>query len=142
MDRTEGIEIVAKAVHFMHQKYLRTVLKDYTLKDWDAALDWQRKDTFRFVTEVAEGKFSAKKEHEDWLAGKKKKGYVYGPEKNDDPTKGPLTNPSCVEWKDMDLAHKLQTVHMILVACAMCSVVGIALEKDPIPMMLAAASAT
>ena len=43
----------------------------------------------------------AKASHEGWLKGKAAQGYVYGPETNDDPKKGPLTNPLMVPYEEL-----------------------------------------
>lgn len=43
----------------------------------------------------------AKASHEGWMAGKAAKGYVYGPETNDDPAKGQLTNPLMVPYDQL-----------------------------------------
>jgi len=44
----------------------------------------------------------ARASHEGWLAGKRAQGYVYGPETNDNPEKGPLTNPNMVSFDELD----------------------------------------
>ena len=47
----------------------------------------------------------ARASHEGWMAGKSAKGYVWGPETNDDPTKGPLTSPNLVPYDDFNRAR-------------------------------------
>lgn len=48
----------------------------------------------------------ARASHEGWMEGKKAQGYVYGPETNDDPKKGPLTNPLLVPYDELSDADK------------------------------------
>ena len=43
----------------------------------------------------------ARSSHEGWMAGKMAKGYVYGPETNDDASKGRLTNPLLVPYDEL-----------------------------------------
>lgn len=43
----------------------------------------------------------ARASHEGWMAGKKAKGYTYGPVTNDDPSKGALTNPLMVPYDEL-----------------------------------------
>ena len=43
----------------------------------------------------------AKASHEGWLKGKAAQGYTYGKETNDDPKKGPLTNPLMVPYEEL-----------------------------------------
>ncbi len=52
----------------------------------------------------------ARASHEGWMAGKKAKGYVYGPVTNDDPEKGPLTNPLLVPYDELDDATKQSNI--------------------------------
>ena len=48
----------------------------------------------------------ARASHEGWMKGKISQGYVYGPETNDDPSKGPLTNPLLIPYDDLDKQTK------------------------------------
>ena len=43
----------------------------------------------------------ARSSHEGWVKGKKARGYIYGPKTNDDPNKGPLTNPLLLPYEDL-----------------------------------------
>jgi len=52
----------------------------------------------------------ARASHEGWMAGKKAKGYVYGPVTNDDPSKGPLTTPLLVPYDELDEATKQSNI--------------------------------
>lgn len=52
----------------------------------------------------------ARASHEGFVKGKMAKGYVYGPVTNDDPTKGPLTNPNLVPYDDLDEATKQSNI--------------------------------
>lgn len=52
----------------------------------------------------------ARASHEGWMAGKIAKGYVYGPVTNDDPEKGPLTNPLLVPYDELDDATKQSNI--------------------------------
>ena len=51
------------------------------------------------LTLIAESQ--AKASHEGWLKGKKAQGYTYGEVTNDDPKKGPLTNPLMVPYEEL-----------------------------------------
>lgn len=52
----------------------------------------------------------ARASHEGWLAGKRAQGYVYGTTTNDDPEKGPLTNPNMVDFDELDEATKKSNI--------------------------------
>ena len=52
----------------------------------------------------------ARASHEGWMAGKIKQGYIYGPETNDDPANGPLTNPLLVPDEQLDDTVKQSNV--------------------------------
>lgn len=47
-------------------------------------------------------------EHERWAASKRRKGYMYGPVRNDDPDAGPLTHPLLVPFGQLDLLQQLK----------------------------------
>ena len=52
----------------------------------------------------------ARASHEGWMAGKIAQGYVYGAVTNDDPEKGPLTNPLLIPYDDLDEATKQSNI--------------------------------
>ena len=52
----------------------------------------------------------ARASHEGWMAGKIAQGYTYGPVTNDDPEKGPLTNPLLVPYDELDEATKQSNI--------------------------------
>ena len=52
----------------------------------------------------------ARASHEGWMSGKIAKGYTYGPVTNDDPEKGPLTNPLLVPYDELDDATKQSNI--------------------------------
>lgn len=52
----------------------------------------------------------ARASHEGWMAGKIAKGYTYGSVTNDDPEKGPLTNPLLVPYDELDDATKQSNI--------------------------------
>ena len=52
----------------------------------------------------------ARASHEGWMAGKIAKGYKLGPVTNDDPEKGPLTNPLLVPYDELDDATKQSNI--------------------------------
>lgn len=52
----------------------------------------------------------ARASHEGWMKGKIAQGYVYGPVTNDDPKKGPLTNPLLVPYDELDEATKQSNI--------------------------------
>ena len=62
----------------------------------------------------------AKSSHEGWVKGKKARGYIYGPKTNDDPNKGPLTNPLIIpyeelpqEVKDSNIANAVTVLNIL-----------------------------
>ena len=52
----------------------------------------------------------ARASHAGWMSGKIAKGYIYGPVTNDDPSKGPLTNPLLVPFDELDEATKQSNI--------------------------------
>lgn len=52
----------------------------------------------------------ARASHEGWMEDKKLQGYVYGPVTNDDPEKGPLTNPSLVPYDELSDEDKQSNI--------------------------------
>lgn len=52
----------------------------------------------------------ARASHEGWMEGKIAQGYTYGPVTNDDPEKGPLTNPLLVPYDELDDATKQSNI--------------------------------
>ena len=52
----------------------------------------------------------ARASHEGWMEGKKLQGYVYGPVTNDDPEKGPLTNPLLVPYDELSDEDKQSNI--------------------------------
>ena len=52
----------------------------------------------------------ARASHEGWLAGKKAQGYVYGLTTNDNPRKGPLTNPLMVPYDELSESDKQSNI--------------------------------
>ena len=62
----------------------------------------------------------ARSSHEGWVKGKKARGYIYGPKTNDDPNKGPLTNPLLLpyeelpqEVKDSNIANAVTVLNIL-----------------------------
>ena len=62
----------------------------------------------------------ARSSHEGWVKGKKARGYIYGPKTNDDPNKGPLTNPLIIpyeeppqEVKDSNIANAVTVLNIL-----------------------------
>ena len=52
----------------------------------------------------------ARASHAGWVKSKELQGYVYGPVTNDDPEKGPLTNPLLVPYDELDDATKQSNI--------------------------------
>lgn len=52
----------------------------------------------------------ARASHEGWMEGKKAQGYVYDTVTNDDPEKGPLTNPLMVPYDELSEADKQSNI--------------------------------
>jgi hypothetical protein len=49
-------------------------------------------------------------EHDRWMASKAALGYAYGPVRNDDASKGPLTHPDMVPWPELSPSSKQKDV--------------------------------
>lgn len=60
------------------------------------------------LCEIAEQQ--ARASHEGWLKGKAEQGYIFGIETNDDPTKGPLTNPLMVPYDQLPCEAKQSNI--------------------------------
>jgi len=52
----------------------------------------------------------ARASHQGWMQGKMAQGYVYGPVTNDDPDKGPLTNPLLVPYDELSEEAKQSNI--------------------------------
>lgn len=123
------IEKIAKGAHNTFANYCK-VLGDYSIKEWDEAQDWQRESTRSLVRNVLTGEFSSEVEHGRWKKGKEIAGYVWGPEKNDDEAKGPLTNPNMKPYADLPLSARLKDHLLIIVALGLASHYGVPIAKD------------
>ncbi|MBQ6860577.1 MAG: hypothetical protein IJO08_02915 [Clostridia bacterium] len=52
----------------------------------------------------------ARASHEGWRESKIAQGYTYGPVNNDDPAKGPLTNPNLIPYDELDEETKQSNI--------------------------------
>ena len=52
----------------------------------------------------------ARASHAGWMEGKKGQGYSWGPTTNDDPAKGPLTNPNLRPYDELDEETKKSNI--------------------------------
>jgi len=59
------------------------------------------------------------------------KGYVYGAVKNDDPTKGPLTNPNLLPYRDLPIFARMKDNLLITVVIAMAAHYDLVPAKIP-----------
>ena len=114
---------VAQAAHNTYAAYCRTT-GDHNVNSWDDAEGWQRESTINMVKSILAGTFSVSAEHERWLAEKKEKGIVYAAVRNDDPTKGPLTNPNIVPYKELSFAQRVKGALLVV------AVIGAAAHHD------------
>ena len=130
MTEEQTIERIARAAHNTLVTYCR-LSGDYSIKEWDDALDWQRKDTIAMVKATLQGEGGAKAEHDRWLSAKLAKGYVYGAEKNDDATKGPLTNPNVLEYHQLPLYQRMKDILLPVVVIGMAGHYGLTVKKVP-----------
>ena len=129
MIEEDKIEKAARAAHTVFASYCKA-LGDYSIKDWDEAEDWQREDTVNMVKSVLTGEYSAEVEHGRWKKGKELKGYVYGPVKNDDPSKGPLTNPNMKPYAELPMGARMKDHLLIVVALGVAAHLGLPIAKD------------
>ena len=118
MNEDEKIARIARAAHNTLVTYCR-MAGDHSIKEWDDAEEWQRQDTIKMVKATLRGGHSAEQEHGRWFKTKVEKGYVYGPEKNDDPSKGPLTNPNLLPYRDLPLYSRMKDNLLIIVTIGM-----------------------
>lgn len=89
------------------ERYAESVIKRPDLVELDSEL-------------MAIAEQQARASHEGWMAGKALQGYVYGEETNDDPEKGPLTNPLMVpfdalstEVKNSNIANAIAVISIM-----------------------------
>jgi hypothetical protein len=129
MTEEDKIAKIARAAHTVFIGYCK-VLGDYSFKDWDEAEQWQRDDTIALVKNVLTGEYSAEVEHGRWKKGKELKGYVWGAEKNDDPTKGPLTNPNMKPYAELPMSARMKDHLLIVVALGVAAHYGVPIAKD------------
>ena len=130
MTDDEKITRIARAAHNALVTYCK-LAGDYTIKEWEDAKDWQREDTIRMVRSTLQGGHSPEQEHGRWFKGKVDKGYVYGPEKNDDESKGPLTNPNLLPYRDLPLYSRMKDNLLIIVVIGMAGHYGLDVKKVP-----------
>lgn len=70
---------------------------------------WAQESTLDRVQAIRNGaSVDPREEHDRWAAEKASKGYIYGPVRNDDPKKGPLTHPLLVRYEDLGLINRLK----------------------------------
>ncbi len=126
----EKIQRVARAAHNTVVTYCKTH-GDYSIKEWEDAEPWQRESTITMVKNTLEGNFSPAKEHERWLAEKTEKGYIYGAVKNDDASKGPLTNPNIKPYKELPIVQRMKDTILIAVTIGAAAHYGLPIVKTP-----------
>lgn len=122
----EKILACAKASHSVMVAYCRAV-GDHSVKPWDEADGWQRESTIDMVRCVVNGVYDPREHHARWLDSKLRAGYVYGPEKNDDPGTGPLTNPNIMQYDRIPFFQRMKDNLHVLVTAAVASHYGLAL---------------
>lgn len=125
----DKIEKAARAAHTVFAGYCKAI-GDYSIKDWDEAPQWQRDDTIALVKNVLTGEYSPEVEHGRWKKGKELKGYVWGAEKNDDPDKGPLTNPNMKPYAELPLSSRMKDHLLIVVAVGVAAHLGLPVFKE------------
>lgn len=104
---------------------------DYTVKEWDDALEWQRQSTIAMVKSTLRGAHSPAEEHGRWFKEKVDKGYVYGAEKNDDKDKGALTNPNMLPYRDLPIYQRMKDNLLIVVTLGIAAHYDLVVEKVP-----------
>jgi hypothetical protein len=125
----EKIQRVARAAHNTVVTYCKTH-GDYSIKEWEDAENWQRESTIAMVRNTLSGNFSPSQEHERWLHEKRSKGYVYGDVKNDDASKGPLTNPNIRPYKELPLVQRMKDTILIAVTLGAAAHYGLPIAKE------------
>jgi len=130
MTNEEKVVRIARAAHNTMVTYCR-MSGDYSIKEWEDAAEWQRKDTIAMVESTLRGAHSPAEEHGRWFKGKVDKGYVYGAAKNDDPEKGPLTNPNMLPYRDLPLYQRMKDNLLIIVTIGMAAHYGLPVERVP-----------
>lgn len=128
--------LCARAAHNVMVTYCK-MHGDHTILEWDDAEDWQRRSTVDMVRSVLAGNYSPRAEHERWLRDKVRRGYVWGPRKNDDPEAGPLTNPNVMEYDEIPFVQRMKNHLLIVVAAGTASHYGIDVSRVVIPEMAA-----
>ncbi len=104
---------------------------DYSIKEWEDAEQWQRDDTEKMVRSVLSGEYSPRKEHDRWQANKIQKGYQYGAVKNDDATKGPLTNPNIGDYNKLPIIQRMKDHLLIVVTVGMAAHYELQVKQVP-----------
>lgn len=130
MNEEEKIARIARAAHNSLVTYCR-MSGDYSIKEWEDADAWQREDTIRMVRSTLEGGHSPEQEHGRWFKTKVDKGYVYGAVKNDDPSKGPLTNENMLPYRELPLYNRMKDNLLIIVVIGMAGHYGLTVKKIP-----------
>lgn len=130
MMHEEKIIRCARAAHNTMVTYCR-MSGDYSIKEWDDALEWQRQSTINMVKSTLRGAHSPAEEHGRWFKEKVDAGYVYGAEKNDDKSKGPLTNPNMLPYKDLPIYQRMKDNLLIVVTLGIAAHYDLVVEKVP-----------
>lgn len=130
MNHEEKIIRCARAAHNTMVTYCR-MSGDYTVKEWDDALEWQRQSTIAMVKSTLRGAHSPAEEHGRWFKEKVDKGYVYGAEKNDDKDKGALTNPNMLPYRDLPIYQRMKDNLLIVVTLGIAAHYDLVVEKVP-----------
>jgi len=119
----EKVLQVARAAHNTYAAYCKTI-GDHNVESWDDAQAWQRESSIAMTRSILAGSFSVSAEHERWLAEKKEKGFVYAATRNDDPTKGPLTNPNIRPYNELPFAQRVKGALLVV------AIIGAAAHHD------------
>ncbi len=130
MNEQEKIERCARAAHNTMVTYCK-MHGDFSIKEWDDAEQWQRDDTVKMVHSVLAEGYNPKAEHERWKANKVQKGYVWGAVKNDNPEKGPLTNPNIKPYEELPLIQRMKDHLLIVVTVGMAAHYGLNVKRVP-----------
>lgn len=130
MNEEEKIERCARAAHNTMVTYCR-MAGDHSIKEWDDAEPWQRSDTIAMVKSTLKGGHSPAEEHGRWFKTKVDKGYVYGPAKNDDPSKGALTNPNMRPYRELPLYQRMKDNLLIIVTIGIAAHYDLVVQREP-----------
>jgi hypothetical protein len=114
MERTEAVILIARLGHALRRELQIAGKEPQVSPEWDQALAdpacaWMIEDSIANAEALLSGPpASPEQEHDRWMAGKIRQGYVWGEVKNTDPAAGPLTHPCLVPYEELPVLQRLK----------------------------------